>query len=166
LFDSSAYVIHQATVPILNSDVSYALQPDGVTWAQTQEYSPGYENTEEGFIAYRNANAVSEGAIRINEVMADARTGIYDEDGELSDWMELYNTTDQNIPLKGFALSDKENDPLKWRFPDCAVISAMAIILSSAAGRTGCWLPTRSPTPTSVSALSGKRSYCPTAAAG
>ncbi len=135
LFDPSAYVIHQTTVPILNSDVSYALASDGVTWAQTQEYSPGFENTQEGFLAYRNSNSVSEGAIRINEVMADARTGIYDEDGELSDWVELYNTTDQNIPLKGLALSDKENDPLMWRFPDGAVISAHGYYLVFCSGK-------------------------------
>jgi iron complex transport system ATP-binding protein len=135
LFDPSAYVIHQVTVPILNSDVSYALQADGVTWAQAQEYSPGFENTEEGFLTYRNSNAVSEVAIRINEVMADPRTGIYDEDGELSDWIELYNTTDQNIPLKGLALSDKENDPLMWRFPDGAVIPAHGYYLVFCSGK-------------------------------
>ncbi len=135
LFDPSAYVIHQATVPIMNSDVSYALASDGITWTQTQEYSPGFENTQEGFLAYRNANAVSEGAIRINEVMADARTGIYDEDGELSDWIELYNTTGQSIQLNGLALSDKENTPLKWRFPDGAVIPAHGYYLVFCSGK-------------------------------
>jgi hypothetical protein len=135
LFDPSAYVIHQITVPIMNADVSFALAADGITWAQTQEYSPGFENTQEGFLSYRNANAVSEGAIRINEVMADARTGIYDEDGELSDWIELYNTTDQNISLKGCALSDKESDPLKWRFPDGAVISAHGYYMVFCSGK-------------------------------
>lgn len=122
LFDPSAYVINQVTIPILNSDVSYALAADGTTWSQTGEYSPGYENTESGFLAYRSANAITQGAIRINEVMADPRTGIRDEDGDLSDWVELYNTTDQTVSLNGICISDKENDPLKWSFPKEAVI--------------------------------------------
>ena len=135
LFDPSAYVIHSASVPILNSDVSFSMQADGVTFAQTQEYSPGFENTQEGFLAYRNANAVTEGAIRINEVMADAKTGILDEDGELSDWIELYNTTDRTLSLDGFALSDKESDPLKWRFPKEAVIAPHGYYLVFCSGK-------------------------------
>ena len=69
------------------------------------------------------ATTVTDGAIVINEVMADALTGLTDEDGELSDWIELYNTTDQVVSLKNYALSDKENRPLKWRFPEDAVIA-------------------------------------------
>ena len=65
----------------------------------------------------------TDGAIVINEVMADALTGLTDEDGELSDWIELYNTTDQVVSLKNYALSDKENRPLKWRLPEDAVIA-------------------------------------------
>ena len=134
LFDPNAYVIHQVTVPIANSDVSYALKADG-SWALTQEYTPGFDNTEEGFAAYRNANTISEGAIRINEVMADAKTGLYDEDGELSDWVELYNTTGKDISLSGFALSDKENDPVMWRFPQDAVIPAHGYYLVFCSGK-------------------------------
>ncbi len=134
LFDPNAYVIHKVTVPIMNTDVSFALVSDG-TWAQTQEYSPGFENTQEGFLSYRNSNAVTEGAIRINEVMADARTGIHDEDGDLSDWVELYNTTDRPISLAGLALSDKENDALKWRFPQDAVIPAHSYYLVFCSGK-------------------------------
>jgi hypothetical protein len=134
LFDPGAYVIDKISLPIMNSDVSYALQEDG-TYKLTQEYSPGFENTEEGYLNYRNASAVSEGAIRISEIMASPRTGIYDEDGDLSDWSELYNTTGQSISLKGFALSDKENDPLKWRFPDDAVIPAHGYYLVFCSGK-------------------------------
>ncbi len=135
LFDPSAYVIHEVTVPILNSDVSFALMSDGISWVQTQEYSPGFENTQEGFLSYRNLSAVTEGAICLSEVMADARTGIYDEDGELSDYVELYNTSDKPVSLKGFALSDKENDPLKWRLPQDAVIPAHSYYLVFCSGK-------------------------------
>ncbi len=135
LFDANAYVINKVEVPIMNTDVSYALSADGTTFVQTQEYSPGFENTQEGFLAYRNSNAVSQGIIRINEVMADPRTGLYDEDGELVDWVELYNTSDQPVSLKGLALSDKESDPLKWRFPEDASIPARGYYIVFCSGK-------------------------------
>ena len=134
LFDPSAYVIDQVATPITDTDTSYALGSDG-QFAQTQEYSPGFPNDQEGFLAYRNQNAVTDGALIINEVMADARTGLSDEDGELSDWIELYNTTDQPINLNKYALSDKENDPLKWRFPQDAVIPARGYYLVFCSGK-------------------------------
>ena len=134
LFDPGAYVINEVSVPILNTDVSYALQADG-KYAQTKDCTPGFDNTAEGFQSYRSADVITESAIRINEVMADARTGIYDEDGELSDWIELYNTTDKAISLKNFALSDKESDPVQWRFPQDAVIPAHGYYLVFCSGK-------------------------------
>lgn len=122
LFDPSAYTIDSVTTPILGSDTSWALLPDG-TWQEVSYVSPGYENTEAGAEQYRVDSSVSDGAVIINEVMASALTGLADEDGELSDWIELYNTTDQTISLKNYALSNKENQPLKWRFPEDAVIA-------------------------------------------
>lgn len=123
LFDPSAYVIDQITTPVLNSNVSYALQDDG-TFAETTDFSPGYPNTTEGHLAYKTANTVEVGVIRINEIMSDPKTGIRDEDGELVDWFELHNTSNQNFSLANIFASDKESDPLKWRFPADAVIPA------------------------------------------
>ena len=70
-------------------------------------YSPGYPNTEEGYLAYRNATMVTEGALIINEISPDPKSGLADEDGEYVDWIELYNTTDKTISLDNYALSDK-----------------------------------------------------------
>lgn len=121
IFDPNAYMIDSVTSPIVGSDESWALQEDGA-FAATLLYSPGYANTEEGYQAYLASTMVTNGEIIINEVMADAKTGLADEDGELSDWIELYNTTDRTISLENYALSNKENKPLKWRFPEGAAI--------------------------------------------
>ena len=67
---------------------------------------------------------VSGGALVISEVMADALTGLRDEDDELSDWVEIYNTTGSPVSLENYALSDNESKPLKWRFPKGASIPA------------------------------------------
>ena len=122
LYDPNAYLIDSCKYPIMASDESWALvdgEFQNVSW-----YSPGYENTEEGHRQYRESISVSDGSVIINEVMADPITGLRDDEDELCDWVELYNTTDRDISLAGLGLSDNEGKPLKWRFPDTAVIPA------------------------------------------
>lgn len=121
LYDPNAYLIDSATNPIMGSDESWALMEG--KFASTTFFSPGYENSETGYHAYQADTMVTTGALIINEVMADPITGLTDEDGELSDWIELYNTTDYAISLDNYALSDKENKPLQWRFPQGAVVA-------------------------------------------
>ncbi len=134
LFDSSAYLLDEVTMPIMSSDESYALQADG-SWAATTSYSPGYENSDEGYQAYRTATTISDGALIINEIAPDPLTGYRDQDGELCDWIELYNTTDQPISLDNYALSNKENKPLKWRFPEGAIVAPHGYYLVYCSGK-------------------------------
>ena len=122
LFDPNAYLLDSVTYRIMGSDASWALMEDG-TYAEVAYFSPGYVNTEEGHLAYRTDTMVVEGSLVINEIMADAKSGLADEDGEFVDWVELYNTTDQTINLDNYALSDNEAKPLKWRFPQGAVVA-------------------------------------------
>ncbi len=52
--------------------------------------------------------------VRINEVSAG--NDIYINDwGKKNDWVELYNTTDEEIDVAGMYLSDKKNKPQKWQ---------------------------------------------------
>ncbi len=101
-----------------------------MTW-----FSPGFENSEEGHRAYRESVAAADGTVIINEVMADPLTGIRDDEDELCDWIELYNTTDRPVPLNKYALSDNEGKPLKWRFPEGAVIPARGYYLVLCTGK-------------------------------
>ncbi len=55
--------------------------------------------------------------ILITEFMAINSNGIIDEDGEHSDWIELYNATDEVIDLTGWYLTDDEFNKTKWQFP-------------------------------------------------
>lgn len=55
--------------------------------------------------------------ILISEFMAINSNGLYDEDGERSDWVELYNNTDASINLDGWYLSDNASNLKMWRFP-------------------------------------------------
>ena len=122
LYDPNAYVIDSVKTPIMSADESYALQADG-SWRVTGEFSPAFENTTEGYLSYRNATMVVDGALIISEICPDPLTGYRDEDGELVDWVELYNTTGETVSLANYALSNNENKPLKWRFPEGACVA-------------------------------------------
>ncbi len=139
LYDPDMYLIDELATPTLTADTSYALtgiDEDGVRhYETTSYYSPGYENTEEGFIAYRSANEIESGNLVINEVCPDPKIGIPDEDGEIVDWVELRNNTDEAISLYGYYLSDKENKPMKWAFPEGATIPAGGYYLVYCSGK-------------------------------
>ncbi len=134
LYDPDAFVIDSVKTPIMSADESYARLADG-SWGLTGEYSPGYENTTDGFMAFRTATMVTDGALVINEICPDPLTGYRDEFGELVDWVELINTTGQTISLDNYALSNNENKPLKWRFPEGAVVAPYGYYIVFCSGK-------------------------------
>ena len=134
LYEPHATRIDMAEYGTLGSDSSWALLEDG-SWAEVSYFSPGFPNTEEGHERYRLESTVLDGALIINEVSANARCGLTDEDGDLCDWIELYNTTDHIIYLDNYALSDKENKPLRWRFPEGAAVPAHGYYLVFCSGK-------------------------------
>src|ERR1043165_4885629 len=65
--------------------------------------------------------------VYISEFMADNQTGITDEDGSHSDWLEIWNSGASAISLNGWYLTDDSANPDKWRFP----IATPAVSLSA-----------------------------------
>ncbi len=55
--------------------------------------------------------------IALNEVCAHNGTGIRDQDGDHSDWIELYNPGTNTVDLQGWYLTDTFHKLTKWRFP-------------------------------------------------
>ena len=74
------------------------------------------------------------GQIVINEIMSDNETAISDEDGEYSDWIELYNTSNSSVNLLNYGLSDNSDELSKWVFPDIT-ISSHSFLLVFASGK-------------------------------
>ena len=139
LYDPNLYLIDEVTVPTMIADQSYALTgltEDGAkVYEVTDFYSPGFVNSEEGFLSYRSENARETGALIINEVCPDPKVGIPDDESEIVDWIEIYNTTGETISLAGYYLSDKENKPLKWKFPDNAAVAPHGYYLVYCSGK-------------------------------
>lgn len=59
--------------------------------------------------------------LRINEFVADNDSGIRDEDGRRSDWIEIHNPGTQSVSLLGWSLTDDAGQPRKWSFPALAI---------------------------------------------
>ena len=53
----------------------------------------------------------------ISEFMADNASTLVDEDGDYSDWIEIYNPSLEAINLEGWSLTDDPADLQKWTFP-------------------------------------------------
>ena len=59
--------------------------------------------------------------IAISEFLASNTSGLTDEDGDDSDWIELSNTSGSAIDLAGWHLSDAAQTLDKWEFPSVAL---------------------------------------------
>ena len=63
------------------------------------------------------SSAVSAQEVIISEFMAVNSKTLTDEDNHFSDWLEIYNASDEAIDLNGWFLTDKAENPTKWKFP-------------------------------------------------
>ena len=59
--------------------------------------------------------------IVINEIMTANTHTLLDENGDSSDWIELYNVDAAPISLAGYGLSDDAASPFKWTFRDAEI---------------------------------------------
>lgn len=55
--------------------------------------------------------------VLINEFLALNSKGLQDEDGDYSDWIELYNPGDEAVNLEGWYLTDNAERLNKWQVP-------------------------------------------------
>lgn len=73
----------------------------------------------------------------LNEFMSLNATIIQDEDGDYSDWIEMYNRSDATVNLKGYYISDDTLDPAKWQFPEVHITPGnFLIVFASSKDRT------------------------------
>jgi len=134
LFGSDGIAFEEIDVPAMDRNMSYSWIGDK-NYIITEQYSPGYENTQEGFAAFRASTVLTAGSLVINEICASSITTLKDEDGEYPDWIELHNTSNKAIDLSNYALSDDPDSLIKWRFPQGAVIEPGGYYVVYASGK-------------------------------
>ncbi len=59
--------------------------------------------------------------MRINEFVASNSKGLQDDDGQFSDWIEIYNSGPEPTALDEWFLTDTPTDLTKWEFPTTTV---------------------------------------------
>lgn len=135
LFDASGRPLDTA---VLNSvDSGMVLRREGDTWTQAKP-CPGYPKTEAGMAEYEKSLKETEDiGLYINEFMASNATTICDSFGSYSDWIELYNSTDTDMDISGFGISDNLSQPMKYRFPDGTTIAAKGYLVVFCSGNEG-----------------------------
>ena len=135
LFDASGRPLDTA---VLNSvDSGMVLRREGEVWTQAKP-CPGYPKTEEGMAEYEASLKETENiGLYINEFMASNATTICDSFGSYSDWIELYNSTDTDMDISGFGISDNLSQPMKYRFPDGTTIAAKGYLVVFCSGNEG-----------------------------
>ncbi len=72
--------------------------------------------------------------LRINEFMASNGDGLLDEDGDSSDWIEIWNYGDRRVSLQGWTLTDDPETPDLWAFP-AIHLEANAYLILFASGK-------------------------------
>ncbi len=134
LFGSDGIAFEELPIPAMDSNMSYTWIGDN-NYIITEQYSPGYPNTQEGYAQFRAATVLEPGVLVINEICASSITTLKDDDGEYPDWIELHNTSDKAIDLSNYAISDDPDKLIKWRFPQGAVIEPGGYYVVFASGK-------------------------------
>ncbi|MEL6104539.1 MAG: lamin tail domain-containing protein [Planctomycetota bacterium] len=65
----------------------------------------------------------------ISEFLAANAGGLEDEDGDSSDWVEIYNPGSMPIDLAGWSLTDDSSDLTRWNFPSTVLGPADSLIV-------------------------------------
>ena len=77
-------------------------------------------------------------ALHITEFLANNEDSIQDEDGDNSDWIEIFNSGSDSINLEGYYLTDDSGVLTKWRFPSIEIPSGgFLLVFASEKDRSG-----------------------------
>ncbi len=75
--------------------------------------------------------------VLITEFMAANASGITDEDGEFSDWIELYASCGSGVNLDGWYLTDDPTNLTKWRLPAVQILRGEFLVVFASGKNRG-----------------------------
>lgn len=81
-----------------------------------------------------SAACSSDERVVISEFVAANGNGLTDRDGDTSDWLELFNTTQSPVNLSGWCLTDDPRLPQRWCFPEIS-LPAQGYLVVFASGK-------------------------------
>ena len=118
LYDSNGYLLDQVPFPPLSSDISWARRTDG-SWGYCVQPTPGSTPQDANILDDLSPQPAAEPftTIYIHEVLYRNAYSILDEDGDRSDFVELYNGGLETVDLNGWYMSDDPEKLTKWALP-------------------------------------------------
>ncbi|MBQ3275572.1 MAG: lamin tail domain-containing protein [Oscillospiraceae bacterium] len=147
--DESVFLFHadgtpadEVAVPPLSEGQSYSLEEDG-TWVVTDAPTPALPNTDKARKVLHVWRTVAYTEAEFSELMSANGTTLPDEDGDFSDWIELWNPGEKTCDLTGWFLSDDRTDPMQWEIPSLLLAPGeRRVIFCSGKDRAGTELHT------------------------
>ena len=68
-------------------------------------------------------------AVIINEFMVSNDTTLADEDGQFSDWIELYNNGGSSVDISNWYLTDDQSELTQWQFPSTTIAAGEYLVV-------------------------------------
>lgn len=131
LTDPAGQVLFYQEIPLLPDDQSFGRrdqdQHSDDPLLYLPQASPGSANGPDGYTSLSEI-PVPRYDLLINEYVSRS-LGPPDSDGDTSDWVEIINTGDTALPLAGFGLSDRPDNPQQWVFPDIIIEPDTMIVI-------------------------------------
>ncbi|HSL93320.1 MAG TPA: lamin tail domain-containing protein [Bacillota bacterium] len=120
--DPRGRLINEIAITDMIVDISYGRdRSDPSRWLYYPAPTPGMDNFTQGFPELSGIRSPGSSQVHINEVVSRNLGTLADEDGDNPDWLELYNSGDAPVRLAGFGLSDNQDEPFRWVFPDVEI---------------------------------------------
>jgi hypothetical protein len=86
-----------------------------------------------GIALLRNGEPPESSRVFISELGASLLSGIQDEDGDHSDWIEIANLGSEPVPLANWSLTDSFRSLTRWRFPEMTLAPGQRLIVFASA---------------------------------
>lgn len=126
LSDKTGTILSKITYQGSKNDTSYGY--NGRRYVYYEKGTPGKKN--EGVYSNKPIGVSNKDiTIYINEYMSNNKRFITDNDGEYSDFVELYNYGDKDVDLSGYFISDNINNTDKYMFQSVIIKSHEYLIV-------------------------------------
>lgn len=86
-------------------------------------------NNKDDIFGSLSDDKISINQLVINEIMTSNKGAYADINGNIYDWIELYNGSNEDINLANYTLSDEESGKSKWIFPNVTIKSKEYLII-------------------------------------
>ena len=123
--------IYGASIPGYPSGekVWYYVEARSANRSNTANFHPSMCESNPLSFRVGSVNGENQSPVIINEFMASNTNTHEDSQGDYDDWIELHNRTENKIDLSGWYLSDNEDNPRKWQFPNGSSINPGAYLV-------------------------------------